>query len=221
MSPAVETVSEEKETVNLHVDTASIVIGGSKGFLFVKRLMDIILSAMGLVGLLLPMIIIAVLIKKDSKGPALFKQERLGKNGKPFTIYKFRTMVLNAEENGPQWADENDQRCTKFGRMLRKTRLDELPQLINILIGNMSIVGPRPERKCFYIEFEQYIPGFKNRMAVTPGLTGYAQVNGGYSLLPEEKIVYDMEYIAKQSIKMDLKCLLKTIQVVFSHDGAR
>lgn len=117
-----------------------------------------------------------------------FKQERLGINGKPFMIYKFRSMRLDAEENGPQWADEQDPRCTHFGQILRRTRLDELPQLYNILRGDMSFVGPRPERAYFYREFEKYIPGFSNRLLVTPGLTGYAQVNGGYSLKPEERL---------------------------------
>lgn len=211
----------ENETMDLHVDSASIVIGGSKTYLFVKRFADIVLSALGLICLFIPMVIIGILVKADSRGPALFSQERLGKNGKPFTIYKFRSMVLDAEADGPRWAAEDDQRCTKLGRLLRKSRLDELPQLYNILIGDMSIVGPRPERECFYIKFEEYIPGFKNRLAVTPGLTGHAQVNGGYDLLPEEKIVYDMEYIANRSLRIDLQCILKTIGVIFQHEGAR
>ena len=130
-------------------------------------------------------------------------------------------MRLNAEENGPQWADEQDPRCTHFGQILRRTRLDELPQLYNILRGDMSFVGPRPERAYFYREFEKYIPGFSNRLLVTPGLTGYAQVNGGYSLKPEEKIIYDMEYIERQSIILDIRCLLETVHIVFSHEGAR
>lgn len=211
----------ENTPLDLQVDMDSITIGGSKIFLFVKRLMDIVLSLLGMVVLLIPMLIIAILIKLDSKGPVIYCQERLGKNGKPFIIYKFRSMIMNAEADGPKWAEVNDRRCTKLGRILRKTRLDELPQLYNILIGDMSIVGPRPERECFYIEFEKYIPGFKNRMAVTPGLTGHAQVNGGYSLLPEEKIVYDMEYIARRSVKMDLQCILKTFAVIFFHTEAR
>lgn len=136
-------------------------------------------------------------------------------------IYKFRSMRLDAEENGPQWADEQDPRCTHFGQILRRTRLDELPQLYNILRGDMSFVGPRPERAYFYREFEKYIPGFSNRLLVTPGLTGYAQVNGGYSLKPEEKIIYDMEYIERQSIILDIRCLLKTVHIVFSYEGAR
>ena len=112
-------------------------------------------------------------------------------------------------------------RCTRFGQFLRRTRLDELPQLWNILRGDMSLVGPRPERAYFYREFETYIPGFSNRMMVTLGLTGWAQVNGGYDLRPEEKIVYDMEYIERQSVLLDVQCLLKTAALVFTHRGAR
>lgn len=198
-----------------------VVVNGGTLYLFGKRLFDIIMSIIGILVLLIPMLFIGAWVWLDSKGPAVFKQERLGKNGVPFTMYKFRTMYINAEENGPQWARPDDERCTKLGRMLRKTRLDELPQLFNILKGDMSFVGPRPERQCFYEIFETYIPGFRLRMMVRPGLTGHAQVNGGYDLLPEEKIVYDMEYIRKRCWKMDLQCLLKTAQVVFSHNGAR
>lgn len=200
---------------------ASVKIGGSKGYLFVKRIFDIAAAIFAGALLLIPMVIIAVLIRLDSEGPALFCQERLGKNGKPFVMYKFRSMHLDAEINGPQWADKDDERCTKLGRFLRNSRLDELPQLINILKGEMSFVGPRPERAYFYNEFEKYIPNFRDRLLVLPGLTGYAQVNGGYELAPEEKIVYDMEYIAKRSLRMDVMCILKTVGVVFSHDGAR
>ena len=187
----------------------------------VKRIVDFVCAAMGLVVLAIPMVILAVMIRRDSEGPAIFCQERLGKDGKPFTMYKFRSMILDAEANGPQWADKNDCRCTNLGAKLRKSRLDELPQLFNILKGDMSIVGPRPERACFYDEFEKYIPHFRQRLAVRPGLTGHAQVNGGYDLKPEEKIVYDMEYIANRSLRMDIQCIWKTVLVVFSHDGAR
>ena len=179
------------------------------------------LSACSGIVLLLPMVLIGILIRLDSEGPALFKQERLGKDGKPFTMYKFRSMHLDAEVNGPQWAEHDDDRCTKFGRLLRKTRLDELPQLWNILKGDMSFVGPRPERAYFYAEFDKNIPHFKYRLLVQPGLTGHAQVNGGYDLLPEEKIVYDLEYMAKRSVKMDLQCLFKTVLVVLTRNGAR
>ena len=168
-----------------------------------------------------PMALIAVWVRLDSPGPALYRQERLGLNGKSFWIYKFRSMRVDAEANGAQWAEEHDDRVTRAGRFLRKTRLDELPQLLNILRGQMSLVGPRPERPCFYAEFEKYIHGFSQRMVVKPGLTGLAQVSGGYDLLPEEKIQFDMQYIRERSIALDLKCILRTIGVVFDHNGAR
>lgn len=199
----------------------NVKIAGSKFYLFIKRFMDIVISALGLILLLIPMLVIAIMIRLDSPGPVIFKQERLGKNAVPFMIYKFRSMRLEAEANGPQWAEENDGRCTHIGTILRKTRLDELPQLYNIIRGDMTLVGPRPERECFYIEFEKYIPGFQNRLVVTPGLTGHAQVNGGYKLLPEEKIVYDMEYIQNRSFPMDLQCILKTLIVIITRNGAR
>lgn len=191
------------------------------GYTVIKRLFDVVASAALILLLCIPMGIIAVLIYLDSPGPALFRQERLGKNGEPFVILKFRSMRINAEENGPQWADKNDPRCTKLGRVLRKSRLDELPQLWNILKGEMSFVGPRPERACFYDQFETYIHGFRNRLVVKPGLTGWAQVNGGYELKPEEKIVLDMEYIKKSSVRMDLICLFRTVHLIFTHEGAR
>lgn len=188
---------------------------------FIKRAFDILVSfSVGLL-LLIPMGIIALLIRLDSEGPALFRQERLGKDGKAFNMYKFRSMRIDAEKNGPKWADQDDDRCTRLGKFLRKCRLDELPQLWNIFVGHMSIVGPRPERPFFYDEFETYIHGFRNRLAVQPGLTGLAQVNGGYDLEPEEKIVYDMRYIGERSLWMDLKIMFKTVSLLFSHEGAR
>lgn len=190
-------------------------------YLMVKRLFDIISSFIGIVCGLVPMIIIAIMIKLDSKGPVIFKQERLGLNGKPFKLYKFRSMHVDAEKNGAQWAQKHDPRVTRVGNILRKTRLDEIPQFFNIFLGQMSFVGPRPERKIFYDQFETYIEGFSQRLQVKPGLTGWAQVNGGYDLLPEEKVIYDIEYIKKQSLMMDLKCILKTIKIVFTHNGAR
>ena len=190
-------------------------------FLFVKRCIDVVGAVAAGAILLVPMIIIALAIRLDSEGPALFRQERLGKDGKPFIMLKFRSMRLDAEAEGPQWAEHDDMRCTRLGHWLRKCRLDELPQLWNILVGEMSFVGPRPERACFYDQFETYIHGFRNRLAVKPGLTGLAQVNGGYDLRPEEKIVYDMEYIQNQSLMLDIRCMLKTVKLVFSHEGAR
>ena len=124
-------------------------------------------------------------------------------------------------KDGPRWAERDDTRVTKIGVFLRKSRLDELPQLWNILVGDMSFVGPRPEREYFYNIFEEYIPDFGQRMLVKPGLTGWAQVNGGYELKPEEKIVYDLEYIRNWSLGMDMKCILMTVKLVFTHEGAR
>ena len=196
-------------------------VHAGKAYLVIKRLFDIFFALLCLVILLLPMLVIAVAVMIDSPGSPIFRQERLGKNGKPFLILKFRSMRKDAEANGPQWAEENDPRCTRMGRFLRKSKLDELPQLINILMGDMSFVGPRPERAYFYEKFEQYIPGFSYRMMVTPGLTGHAQVNGGYGLPPEEKILYDVEYIENQSIKMDIRCLVKTVWVVLTGRDAR
>lgn len=189
---------------------------------FFKRLFDLTVSLVVAILLLVPMLIIAVAIKLDSKGPVFYKQERLGRNGKPFTLWKFRSMRTDAEANGAQWATENDSRCTKVGKFLRLCRADELPQIyFNIIPGNLSIVGPRPERKVFYDEFATYINGFEQRMLVKPGLTGFAQVNGGYDLKPEQKIVYDLEYIENRSLWLDLKIIFKTAAIVFSHDGAK
>ena len=190
-------------------------------YIAIKRLFDIVFSFIGLVVLALPMACIALAIVIDSKGNPIFRQERLGKDGKPFIMLKFRSMYIDAEKDGPQWADMNDKRCTKLGYYLRKSRLDELPQLWNILKGEMSFVGPRPERRYFYEKFEKYIIGFSNRLVVTPGLTGYAQVCGGYDLKPEEKIVYDMKYIECRSLRMDMMCIIKTIGVILKKNGAR
>ena len=191
-------------------------------YAFVKRTMDIVCSLFALLVLLLPMIVIAILIKLDSEGHALYFQERLGLNGKKFNIIKFRTMCSNAEKMGIQWSSgEDDARITSFGKFLRKTRLDELPQFWCILKGDMSLVGPRPEREVYYNEFEKYIHGFSERLKVKPGLTGHAQINGGYDLKPEEKIIYDVEYIKTKSIWVDLKIILGTVRVIFSHDGAK
>ena len=212
-------VAGAEEPAILEIDLPKSAAGSC--YAATKRLFDVAASAVLIVLLGIPMGIIALLIRLDSPGPALFRQERLGKNGVPFTILKFRSMKINAEENGPQWADKDDPRCTKLGRILRKSRLDELPQLWNILRGEMSFVGPRSERACFYDKFETYIHGFRNRLVVKPGLTGWAQINGGYELKPEEKIVLDMEYIQKCSVRMDLLCLYKTVHLVFTHEGAR
>lgn len=196
-------------------------LSDQKAYLRWKRMIDCGLSfALGIV-LFLPMVLIGILIKVDSKGSIIFAQERLGENGKPFIMLKFRTMHVDAESDGPRWAEHEDPRCTRLGRFLRKTHLDELPQLWNILKGDMSFVGPRPERAFFYDEFSKYIPNFRDRLCVKPGLTGWAQINGGYDLRPEEKLVYDLEYIEKRTVFFDCVCILRTIRLVFTHEGAR
>lgn len=214
-----QTIEQVKERSTIYISPPHIQRRWS--YLVVKRSFDFFFASIGLIILAIPMAIIALIIVLDSPGAPIFKQERLGLNGKPFVIYKFRTMHMDAEKNGPRWADREDRRCTQFGMFLRKTRIDELPQLWNILKGDMSFVGPRPERQYFYEQFEKYIVGFSNRLVVVPGLTGYAQVNGGYELKPEEKIVYDMEYIEKRSVLLDLWCIVQTFRVVFSGKGAR
>ena len=191
-------------------------------YCFFKRLFDFTLSLIGLIVIFPILLIVAILVKCTSKGPIFYTQERLGKNGKKFKLIKFRSMRVDAEANGAQWSQgEDDPRITKFGRFMRLTRTDELPKLINILVGSMSIVGPRPEREVFYNEFQKYIHGFSERMKVKPGLTGLAQVSGGYDLKLEEKIVYDIEYIKKRSLWLDITIIFKTVLVVFTHDGAK
>ncbi len=191
-------------------------------YAFFKRAFDIIFSLIALVVLAIPMAVIAILIKCTSKGNVLYHQERLGLNGAKIDVIKFRTMCMDAEKNGAQWSSgDEDPRITPLGRVLRKTRLDELPQLWCILKGEMSWVGPRPEREVFYNEFEQYIHGFHERLKVKPGLTGLAQVCGGYYLKPEEKIMYDIEYIKTRSMWLDIKIIFKTVKVVFNCEGAK
>lgn len=189
---------------------------------FFKRAFDLILSSILIILLSLIFLIIAIIIKLSSKGPVFYKQERLGLNGKKFNLIKFRTMVVDAEKNGAQWSKgDDDDRIYKFGRFLRKSRLDELPQIYCCFLGSMSFIGPRPERECYYNEFEKYIHGFSERLKVKPGITGLAQVNGGYDLMPQEKVIFDVEYIKKRSLWLDIKILFKTVGVVFSHDGAK
>ncbi|MFL0363971.1 sugar transferase [Pseudobacillus sp. 179-B 2D1 NHS] len=187
----------------------------------VKRAFDFVVAAILLVAVSPVTICLWVLIPLTSKGPALFKQERLGRNGKPYQIYKFRSMVQNAEKDtGPVLATERDPRITAIGRLIRATRLDELPQLYNVLKGEMSLVGPRPERKFFYDQFQQYLPEYSNRMTVKPGLTGLAQVMANYTTAPEDKLRFDLMYIRHYSFGNDIKILFQTIWVIFQKNKA-
>lgn len=187
----------------------------------VKRLIDLVLALVGLVLTFPILLFFGIGIKLESKGPLFYRQERMGKNKKNFILYKLRTMRVDAEKNGPCWAERDDPRVLKLGRFIRETRIDELPQLFNVLKGEMSIVGPRPERPYFFEQFAKKIPNFAERLQVKPGLTGWAQVNGGYNLSPEEKLEKDLDYIRQQSLGLDLKIMLKTIKVIWKREGAR
>ena len=165
--------------------------------------------------------IAGIFIKLEDKGPILYKQERLGKHGKEFYVYKLRSMRTDAEKFGAQWAEKDDPRVTKVGKFIRKTRIDEIPQLFNIFKGDMGIIGPRPERPGFTKEFEETYGHFVYRLAIKPGLTGWAQVNGGYEIDPGEKLKYDIYYIKNRSLLLDIKIVFMTVKVIFTGDGAR
>ena len=165
----------------------------------IKRGIDFFISIVLLIPALLLCSISALLIILETKGNPLYIQERVGLNGIRFKIYKLRSMYSDAEKDGYQWATKNDVRITKVGHFLRKTRIDELPQLINIIKGDMAIIGPRPERPEFIEEFLKDIPDFNDRIVIKPGITGWAQVNGGYELTPKEKLKYDKYYIEHES----------------------
>lgn len=201
----------------------NLVESNKKLYEGLKRVFEIIFSSILLIVSLPFMPIIALVIKLESKGPAFFIQQRTGKDGKTFKAIKFRTMVSNAETNGPQWATKDDPRVTKFGKVLRKTRIDEIPQLINVLGGEMSLIGPRPERPEFVEELQTQIPFYKERLLVKPGLTGWAQVMGpNYGGSKEgslEKLQYDLFYIKNRSLALDISILLKTIKTVLSVKG--
>ena len=164
----------------------------------------------------------AITVKCTSPGTVFYCQERLGYNGRKINLIKFRSMCMDAEKNGIRWANEQaDPRVTPIGRFMRKYHIDELPQLWCVLKGDLSLVGPRPERECFYEEFETYIHGFRERLKVKPGLTGLAQINGGYTLKPEEKIQFDVEYMKKRSFWLDLKIIFGTIGVVLGENRGK
>ena len=187
-----------------------------------KRLLDLLFAL--LIGIFAAPVIIlaAIIVKLESKGPVFFIQERIGEGNKKFNIVKFRSMTTDAEKDGPQWASKNDNRVTKFGKIMRATRIDELPQLWNVLRGEMSFVGPRPEREYFIQQLEKEIPYYNLRHTVKPGLTGWAQVMYPYGASVEDayrKLQYDLYYIKHHSIPFDVKVLLKTVTIVIFGKG--
>jgi exopolysaccharide biosynthesis polyprenyl glycosylphosphotransferase len=190
-------------------------------YLYFKRFFDIVISLIGVIVSFPCLVLFGMLIKLESKGQVFYFQERVGHNGKIFNIIKLRSMRTDAEVSGAVWAQKNDPRVTRVGKFIRMTRIDELPQFINVLLGDMSIVGPRPERPVFTSQFNKEVPGFIDRLQVKPGITGWAQVNGGYEVSPEEKLTLDKYYIGKMSFLLDFKILIMTIKVCITSDGAR
>ena len=194
----------------------------NKFYQLYSKTFDFVFSLIGLtIGVLfLPLVLIGNLI--GNRGPLFYKQERVGKNGETFNIIKFRTMVTNAEKNGAVWASKNDSRITPFGKFLRRSRLDELPQFLNILNGNMSLIGPRPERPYFVRELSQVIPFYETRHIIKPGLTGWAQVNVRYGSSVDDsllKLQYDLYYIKHRSFFLDLNIMVKTLSTVIFFRG--
>ena len=196
------------DSISIRGREAEKVEGFGMGVRFAKRVTDILLSSLGLL-VFSPLILAAALsIKLTSRGPVLYRQRRVGRDGKVFLLYKFRSMRDGAElETGPVLAQKDDPRKTPVGRILRRLHLDEIPQLINILKGDMSMVGPRPERPIFVEEFSKRIPHYVARHKIKPGLAGWAQVHGGYMAPPEEKISYDLYYMRNWSLFFDWKII--------------
>lgn len=186
----------------------------------IKRLLDLFVSIAAFIIALPIMIVVAICIKITDGGPIFYKQERVTEGGKRFYVIKFRSMIINAEKiSGPVLASENDNRITKVGKIIRATRLDELPQILNIIKGDMSVVGPRPERPFYVNKFEKEISDYKYRISVKAGLTGLAQVLGKYNTKPDDKVKYDILYIKNYSILLDIKLIIQTIRIVFMKES--
>ncbi len=235
---------------SVHVINPSATIRGKLGGLF-KRGVDLLGAIVGLILTSPLFVILPIVIKLDSPGPVFYRQSRVGHNrrrtqrrqgsnsvlgrterdrrrgdlkGRPFNVIKFRTMVADAEKKcGPVWATQNDPRITRLGRFMRKTRLDEIPQFINVLLGQMSLVGPRPERPVFVMELCSQVENYDKRLTVKPGLTGLAQIENGYDSSVASvvrKVHYDLEYIQNWSLWQDVKIILRTVVVVVTGKGA-
>lgn len=208
---------------DIHLFDTPLLLSRNQGLsivdLFVKRMMDIVISLIGIVIASPFMLLIALAIKLYDRGPVLYKQERLTKDGKPFMIYKFRSMTTHSEDEGARLAAKGDARVTPVGRLIRAIHFDELPQLFNILKGEMSVVGPRPERQVIADEYAEEIPEFVLRLKVKAGLTGYAQVYGKYNTTPYDKLKLDLTYIENYSVWMDVKILFLTFKILFQKEN--
>jgi len=190
----------------------------------VKRIMDVTIAMLLLLVTSPLLLLTAIAIKLDSKGPIFYKQQRIGLHSRPFTIYKFRSMRTDAEKDGPQWAKKNDSRITRVGKFIRKYRIDEIPQLLCVFKGDMSMVGPRPERAVFIEKLRKTIPFYASRLKMKPGLTGWAQVRHHYDNNIEDvkiKLGYDIYYLSNVSILLDIQILVRTIYVVLAGKGAQ
>ncbi|NQD37558.1 TIGR03013 family PEP-CTERM/XrtA system glycosyltransferase [Permianibacter sp. IMCC34836] len=223
----------EQRTGKIHIDAWSpgrmLFLDGFDNNIFrvmTKRLFDIVMASIALILALPVMMLLVVIVRHESRwrDPSIYKQVRTGQHGQPFTLYKFRSMVVDAEKNGAVWASKNDPRVTRVGAFMRKTRLDELPQLWNVLKGDMSFVGPRPERPEFVEQLSHKIPYYAMRHRVKPGITGWAQVNypyGDSEADTREKLQYDLYYIKNYSLFLDLTILVQTAEVVLWRKGSR
>jgi lipopolysaccharide/colanic/teichoic acid biosynthesis glycosyltransferase len=208
---------------NIHIFDTPLYLSRNKGLsgdqIIFKRLLDILIS-IPLAVILMPLfLIIAFLIKVYDGGPVLYKQPRLTIDGKIFNIYKFRSMRMDSEKYGAQLAKKNDDRVTPVGKVLRMLHFDEFPQLINIIKGDMSVVGPRPERPEIAKQYQEIIPEFDFRLKVKAGLTGYAQVYGKYNTTPYDKLKLDLTYIENYSFWLDIKLILLTFKILFQKDN--
>ena len=206
----------------IHLFDTPLLVSRNMGLtaeqLVVKRFMDIVVSAVGIVLSSPIMVICAIAVKAYDRGPVFYRQERLTQNGAPFRIFKFRSMRVNSETQGARLASKHDSRITPVGRVLRNLHFDELPQLFNVLAGDMSIVGPRPERKVLLKEYQREIPEFYYRLKVKAGLTGYAQVYGKYNTTPYDKLKLDLFYIENYSVFLDIKLMFMTFRILFQKE---
>jgi sugar transferase (PEP-CTERM system associated) len=222
----------ERETGRVDISNAGAGwLTFSEGFIqdqprrALKRAIDFFVSLSFLIAIMPTLLVVAVLIKLESPGPIFYRQERVGRNGKVFKVWKLRSMRVDAERDGvPQWAKAGDDRVTKVGRFIRKSRLDEVPQILNVLSGDMSFIGPRPERPFFVNQLREQIPLYDLRHRVRPGITGWAQVNYPYGASVEDarmKFAYDLYYLKKNDVFMDMAILMQTVRVILFGDGAR